>query len=215
MRAHEVIRDGFDAHRRRAFTLVELLVVIAIIAILASLLAPGLKAARDTAKRCQCLNNLKQIGAAMHQYANDNDGFLPLAYDGSTSTVWYVPYPGTGGLLRPYLPPKWGAGSVFWCPSNKNGYWGQVNYLANVSILGLSSGPRQISSLREPARSILALDASTTMGGSYPGYWTDKTGATSNVFPTPHTNATMQNILYADGHVDFVGGFTMSQLAAF
>ena len=53
---------------RRAFTLIELLVVIAIIGVLVGLLLPAVQAAREAARRAQCVNNLKQIGLALHNY---------------------------------------------------------------------------------------------------------------------------------------------------
>ena len=62
---------------RRAFTLIELLVVIAIIAVLIALLLPAVQAAREAARRAQCVNNLKQIGLALHNYHQALDAFPP------------------------------------------------------------------------------------------------------------------------------------------
>ena len=61
--------------RSRGFTLIELLVVIAIIAVLIALLLPAVQAAREAARRAQCVNNLKQIGLALHNYHSTTDCF--------------------------------------------------------------------------------------------------------------------------------------------
>jgi prepilin-type N-terminal cleavage/methylation domain-containing protein/prepilin-type processing-associated H-X9-DG protein len=65
--------------QRAGFTLIELLVVIAIIAVLIALLLPAVQAAREAARRAQCVNNLKQVGLALHNYESAN-GSLPWAF---------------------------------------------------------------------------------------------------------------------------------------
>ena len=69
------IAPGYTGLARRGFTLIELLVVIAIIAVLIALLLPAVQAAREAARRAQCVNNLKQIGIALHNYHDALGGF--------------------------------------------------------------------------------------------------------------------------------------------
>jgi prepilin-type N-terminal cleavage/methylation domain-containing protein len=75
--SHEVTTTGRLARPSRGFTLIELLVVIAIIAVLIALLLPAVQAAREAARRASCVNNLKQIGLALHNYISANDTLAP------------------------------------------------------------------------------------------------------------------------------------------
>lgn len=96
--------------KRQAFTLVELLVVIAIIGLLAALLSPALKSARDQARAIQCMSNLRQLYLGLANLAEDNGGYLPEHWSGGyvyvptdfqAETVWPL-YMNLPKALRSY-----------------------------------------------------------------------------------------------------------------
>jgi len=95
--------------KNRAFTLIELLVVIAIIGILAAILFPVFATAREKARQASCSSNLKQLGLAMLEYAQDYDENPP---NGTSKTNAVT---GWAGQIYPYVKAK----GVFVCPDDQ------------------------------------------------------------------------------------------------
>jgi len=135
--------------RRRGFTLIELLVVIAIIAVLIALLLPAVQSAREAARRTQCVNNMKQLGLAMHNYHDSNLSFpsgkivnLNVPPCGCTSfgcgcqnTPWFV-------LMLPYVEQQ-PLANTFNFAIGMEGVMtgsGPVSYFANATVVTTKIG---------------------------------------------------------------------------
>ena len=134
MKSPSVLQQVISVHAQRGFTLIELLVVIAIIAILASMLLPGLARSTELARRMHCTNNMKQVGLGIRMYQEDFQEKAPLYL------VNPGPSPGFAGGNTNYLEGSkyLGSTNVFICKSDRTRgripidlgweYYGQVGW---------------------------------------------------------------------------------------
>jgi len=136
-------------HRRHAFTLIELLVVIAIIAVLISLLLPAVQSAREAARRAQCVNNLKQLALACHNYADANTVLPPghrTAVFGTFQT-FVLPY-----LEQTALSNSYNHYGRYWAPGTTSGGGnGPANGIRYGSVFNLTVTRSLINSLLCPS----------------------------------------------------------------
>ncbi len=132
--------------QRRGFTLIELLVVIAIIAVLIGLLLPAVQAAREAARRAQCVNNLKQIGLASHNYHSTTESFpmgcTQVVTDFPNGKNYGGPWSGFSAQaqLLPYLEqtPMYNSMNFNWaCGESLN----TTTYLARIASMTCPSDP--------------------------------------------------------------------------
>jgi len=203
----------------RAFTLVELLMVIAVIAILAALMLPVLSSAKSRAKRTTCLNNLKQINLAVHVYAGNNDDRLPDAGPATYNSFREL-VKGDLGLHRRASPQD----EIFTCPADtfcfdentaaymSKGHHEQAiydytsysfngaNLLTNYPNLAYNGplhgvGGRQLSSIKDPAKTVLAAESAAL----FPYSWHQPAGS-----QTPCLNDARCMVSFADNHVSYI-----------
>ncbi len=124
---------------RRAFTLIELLVVIAIIAVLIALLLPAVQAAREAARHASCVNNLKQLGLALHNYES-SWSCLPAAAQSNTDYAPYSVYFNFTGYsqILPYLEQGNAFNATNFSAAIPGGFWGWDSS-ANSTTMGFQA----------------------------------------------------------------------------
>ncbi len=215
------------------FTLIELLMVIAVIAVLSALLLPALSSARDKSRKAACLSNLRQIGIAIHGYAQDHEGMIPYGPVAPPFTSPADFYPSTGSptsllslrsgapvglglLLKDYMAQSRRA---FFCPGSDQPLDADTE-LAKVgstqaqgSYYYRHAGVTQLFHSPTNSPKTLQLD---NLGRNRNGdpiralvidslFLCPPDLASFNVKPRTHHRLRSANVLYADGHVTAQG----------
>ena len=205
------------------FTLIELLVVIAVIAILAALALPAFRTAQESSRTSKCSSNLRQIGVAMNNFANDNNNYFP---ESGAVIAWGQTDAGTGKgpwmqQLGPYAsgssfdPQLANGASIFTCPSSSQNqavafdkYYsyfngGRAAYLVAGGFAAVNRGL-----ITHPSEYILSGDITTWPNGSgtqdadKDNYNTNTIAAAWPATSGINVHSGAANILFADGHVE-------------
>jgi prepilin-type N-terminal cleavage/methylation domain-containing protein/prepilin-type processing-associated H-X9-DG protein len=208
------------------FTLIELLVVIGIIGILMAMLLPAMSRAREQSKTIKCASQLRQVGQAVHSYANFNRGWIP-SWSG-----WHVaggdgtgdddPGDGWTEQLAPYLSGP--TTPVYNCPSFPEDY--RINYFIAARYSHRAGrGSMKLSEIRKASHFVMSGDC--TQQSLYPSSFgtagnrpddCDKDDATQQgvVFGNEpgglNVHRVGNNVMFSDGHVEMLSRFDPTRM---
>ncbi|MFI5379820.1 MAG: prepilin-type N-terminal cleavage/methylation domain-containing protein [Tepidisphaerales bacterium] len=218
--------------KRKAFSLVELLVVIGIIALLIAILLPVLHRAKETAARTVCASNMHQMGIVFLQYHADANGFLPCAgHDPACGGIgnnrawvaWYSPDAFDGSLLQKYLS-KGTTYKLLQCPSDDLKQRGRrtfdidypYSYTVNDTVFMHWShwdmNPPKMTIFAASSK-ILAIEESSAVIDRGSFEVAELRQFRGELLSNRH-GSNRGNVLFADGHVDFVDRGVFASAAA-
>ncbi len=202
--------------RGKAFTLIEILVVLGILVLLAAILFPTMARVRENGRSASCTSNLRQIGMGLMQYAEDYNGYHPIA---GSVVAWDATDPGTGNngwmqQMQSYIKSQ----QVFHCPSDGNSPY---SYFLSARVAYLDAGEFAAVNTKQiqyPSAFVVAGDTFSKPPGTVPPAEPDKfdsqdadkddysqncVGGETNGTPAMawdrHNGG--QNIAFADGHI--------------
>jgi len=183
---------------KKGFTLIELLVVIAIIALLLAILMPGLKAAKNIAKKLICSSNARQLTLGWINYAQDHDQKLVLARPGPDG--WENNGNPETGLLWSYVESR----DCYVCPAGIKGY--DVTYAicdgmnTNVTAPGMTKYiSRKMTEISMPCERLVFIDEGRSNTAAA---YTQENNRTRWWDPVPCRHGEATGVSMADGHVE-------------
>ncbi len=209
------------------FTLIELLVVVAVVAILAAVVFPAVAGAKNTARRSQCMSNLRQVASAWQLYANDNASRACPSYytdpDGvmaSWDFTFVPPNSWRPGLLAPYTR----CGAVYSCPSFKiskgrpyTGYAYNASYVGGdpVNVPPCKTEPCLLGQIARPTATAVFADGGYGSPVKPHNYLRAPSDAYLFAAGTVHfRHDGFASVAYADGHVKACSEVYLAEKAA-